>query len=192
MAYSVPPLPYDYNALEPTIDEATMKLHHDKHHQAYVDNANKALDGTEWADKDVVEVLKNLSSLPSDKQGRRRPRRCHQLSLRLIRRLQDPVQGGRRRPLRLRLGLAGPRRLRAGDRLHRQPGQPRLRRQDPAAGHRRLGARLLPQVQQPASGLHRRLVGRGQLAEGRGGVLRRLVASFGVWASACAPGPLTF
>jgi Fe-Mn family superoxide dismutase len=69
MAYSVPPLPYDYDALEPTIDEATMKLHHDKHHQAYVDNANKALDGTEWADKDVVEVLKNLSSLPSDKQG---------------------------------------------------------------------------------------------------------------------------
>ncbi len=69
MAYSVPPLPYDYNALEPTIDEATMKLHHDKHHQAYVDNANKALDGTEWADKDVVDVLKNLSSLPSDKQG---------------------------------------------------------------------------------------------------------------------------
>jgi Fe-Mn family superoxide dismutase len=69
MAYSVPPLPYDYNALEPTIDEATMKLHHDKHHQAYVDNANKALDGTEWADKDVVEVLKNLGSLPSDKQG---------------------------------------------------------------------------------------------------------------------------
>jgi Fe-Mn family superoxide dismutase len=46
-----------------------MKLHHDKHHQAYVDNANKALDGTEWADKDVVEVLKNLGSLPSDKQG---------------------------------------------------------------------------------------------------------------------------
>ncbi len=69
MAYSVPPLPYDYNALEPHIDEATMRLHHDKHHQAYVDNANKALEGTEWADKSVEEVLKNLSSLPSDKQG---------------------------------------------------------------------------------------------------------------------------
>jgi superoxide dismutase, Fe-Mn family len=69
MAYTVPPLPYDYNALEPHIDEATMRLHHDKHHQAYVDNANKALDGTEWADKSVEEVLKNLSSLPSDKQG---------------------------------------------------------------------------------------------------------------------------
>src|ERR1700761_1900361 len=69
MAYSVPDLPYDYNALEPHIDEATMKVHHDKHHQAYVDNANKALDGTEWADKPVEDVLKNLSSLPSDKQG---------------------------------------------------------------------------------------------------------------------------
>jgi superoxide dismutase, Fe-Mn family len=69
MAYTVPPLSYDYNALEPHIDEATMRLHHDKHHQAYVDNANKALEGTEWADKSVEDVLKNLSSLPSDKQG---------------------------------------------------------------------------------------------------------------------------
>jgi len=69
MAYSVPDLPYDYNALEPHIDEATMRVHHDKHHQAYVTNANNALEGTEWADKDVTEVLKNLDSLPSDKQG---------------------------------------------------------------------------------------------------------------------------
>jgi Fe-Mn family superoxide dismutase len=69
MAFTVPPLPYDYNALEPHIDEATMRLHHDKHHQAYVDNANKALEGTDWADKSVEEILKNLSSLPSDKQG---------------------------------------------------------------------------------------------------------------------------
>jgi superoxide dismutase, Fe-Mn family len=68
MAYEVPPLPYDYNALEPTIDEATMHLHHDKHHQAYVNAANGLLEGTEWADKPVEEVLKNLGSLPSDKQ----------------------------------------------------------------------------------------------------------------------------
>ena len=46
MAFEVPPLPYGYDALEPTIDEQTMRLHHDKHHQAYVDNANKALEGT--------------------------------------------------------------------------------------------------------------------------------------------------
>src|SRR5215210_1856331 len=63
MAYSVPDLPYDYAALEPHIDEQTMRVHHDKHHQAYVDKANAALEGTEWADKDVDEVLQNLSSL---------------------------------------------------------------------------------------------------------------------------------
>jgi superoxide dismutase, Fe-Mn family len=69
MAFSVPDLPYAYDALEPHIDEATMHFHHDKHHQAYVDKANAALEGTEWADKDVEEVLQNLSSLPDDKQA---------------------------------------------------------------------------------------------------------------------------
>ena len=69
MAYEVPDLPYDYNALEPHIDEQTMRIHHDKHHQAYVDKANAALEGTEWADKPVEDVLANLSSLPADKQG---------------------------------------------------------------------------------------------------------------------------
>ena len=57
MAFSVPDLPYAYDALEPHIDEATMRVHHDKHHQAYVDKANAALEGTEWADKDVEDVL---------------------------------------------------------------------------------------------------------------------------------------
>jgi Fe-Mn family superoxide dismutase len=69
MPYEVPPLPYDYAALEPHIDEQTMRVHHDKHHQAYVDNANKALEGTEWADKPVEEVLQSLGSLPEDKQA---------------------------------------------------------------------------------------------------------------------------
>jgi superoxide dismutase, Fe-Mn family len=64
MALSLPDLPYDYAALEPTIDEQTMRIHHDKHHQAYVDNANKALDGTEWADKDGEEILRNLDAVP--------------------------------------------------------------------------------------------------------------------------------
>jgi len=68
MAYEVPPLPYDYNALEPHIDEATMKVHHDKHHQAYVDKANGALEGGDYDGKPIEEVLKNLDSLPSDKQ----------------------------------------------------------------------------------------------------------------------------
>jgi superoxide dismutase, Fe-Mn family len=63
MPYEVPDLPYDYDALEPHIDEATMRVHHDKHHQAYVDKANAALEGTDWADRPVEEVLKNLDSL---------------------------------------------------------------------------------------------------------------------------------
>src|SRR3954451_3621940 len=69
MPYSVPDLPYAYDALEPHIDEQTMRTHHDKHHQAYVDKANGAVEGTEFADQPVEEVLKNLSSLPQDKQG---------------------------------------------------------------------------------------------------------------------------
>src|SRR2546422_6539062 len=69
MAYSVPPLPYAYDALEPHIDKATMEFHHDKHHQAYVDKANAALEGTEWADRDVEDVLKNLDTLPADKKA---------------------------------------------------------------------------------------------------------------------------
>ena len=68
MAFSVPPLPYDYDALESTIDAETMRLHHDKHHQAYVDNANKALEGTDLADASVEDVLRNLEQLPEDKR----------------------------------------------------------------------------------------------------------------------------
>jgi Fe-Mn family superoxide dismutase len=69
MAYEVPALPYPYDSLAPTIDEETMHLHHDKHHQAYVDKANGALEGTEWADKSIEEVIANLSSLPDDIKG---------------------------------------------------------------------------------------------------------------------------
>ena len=69
MAYEVPALPYAYDALEPHIDEATMKLHHDKHHQAYVDKANGALEGTDLADKPIAEVVANLSAVPEDKRG---------------------------------------------------------------------------------------------------------------------------
>jgi Fe-Mn family superoxide dismutase len=69
MAFEVPPLPYDYNALEPHIDEQTMRVHHDKHHQAYVDNANKALEGTQWAEQPVEVILTILDELPAEKQA---------------------------------------------------------------------------------------------------------------------------
>jgi superoxide dismutase, Fe-Mn family len=64
MPFEVPPLPYDYAALEPHIDEQTMRLHHDKHHQAYVDNANNALAGTEWENNSVESVLAALDAMP--------------------------------------------------------------------------------------------------------------------------------
>jgi Fe-Mn family superoxide dismutase len=69
MAYEVPPLPYDYAALEPHIDEQTMRLHHDKHHQAYVDKVNGALQGTEHADRPIEEIVANLDAIPEDKRG---------------------------------------------------------------------------------------------------------------------------
>lgn len=69
MPFTLPALPYATNALEPHIDAQTMEIHHGKHHQAYITNANKALEGTPWADKSVEEVIRHLDQLPADKQG---------------------------------------------------------------------------------------------------------------------------
>jgi superoxide dismutase, Fe-Mn family len=66
MPFQLPDLPYAHDALEPHIDARTMEIHHGKHHQAYVDNANKALDGTEWADRSVEDILASLEILPED------------------------------------------------------------------------------------------------------------------------------
>jgi Fe-Mn family superoxide dismutase len=68
MPYELPPLPYDYDALAPTIDEQTMRIHHGKHHQAYVTNVNAALEGTEWADRPIEQVVANLDLIPEDKR----------------------------------------------------------------------------------------------------------------------------
>src|SRR5687767_1750368 len=69
MAHEVPALPYSFDALEPHIDARTMEIHHDKHHAAYVTNLNAALEGTDWADKPIDEVLQNLGSIPEDKRA---------------------------------------------------------------------------------------------------------------------------
>lgn len=68
MAFELPPLPYAFDALEPTIDARTMEIHHDKHHQAYVTNLNAALEGTEWADRSIEEVLGNIDAIPQEKR----------------------------------------------------------------------------------------------------------------------------
>ena len=68
VAYTLPQLPYAYDALEPHIDARTMEIHHTKHHQTYINNANAALEGTQWADKSAEEVIANLDALPEDKR----------------------------------------------------------------------------------------------------------------------------
>ena len=66
MAFELPPLPYDYNALEPHIDEETMRIHHDKHHNTYVNNLNSTLEGRPEADRSLEELLADLNSVPED------------------------------------------------------------------------------------------------------------------------------
>jgi superoxide dismutase, Fe-Mn family len=68
MAFELPDLPYGYDALEPHIDAETMRIHHDLHHGAYVNNANAALEGTEWADASVESVLASIEAIPEDKR----------------------------------------------------------------------------------------------------------------------------
>jgi len=63
MAFELPKLPYAYDALEPHIDTRTMEIHHTKHHQAYTTNLNTAIQGTEWENKTIEEILANISKL---------------------------------------------------------------------------------------------------------------------------------
>ena len=192
MAYEVPDLPYGYDALEPHIDEATMRVHHDKHHQAYVDKANAALEGTEWADKSIEEVVANLSKLPEDKRGPVRNNGGGHLNHTLFWESMSPDGGGEPEgaladainsafgsfsDFKDKVKETGVGQFGSGWAwlVHDgtglavvgspQPGQPDHRRQDAAARRRRLGARLLPEVPEQAPGLHRRLVEHRGLAK---------------------------
>jgi len=69
MTYTLPTLPYAYDALEPHIDAQTMEIHYSKHHQTYINNANAALEGTAWAQTPAEELITKLDQLPEDKRG---------------------------------------------------------------------------------------------------------------------------
>lgn len=69
MAFTTPDLPYAYNALEPHIDEATMRVHHDKHHVAYTTKLNAAIEGTEYAKWSIEDIVKKLNQLPEAIRG---------------------------------------------------------------------------------------------------------------------------
>ena len=192
MAHEVPALPYDYAALEAAIDEQTMRVHHDKHHQAYVDNLNAALAGTEWADTPIEELLQSLDSLPEDKRTPVRNNGGGHYNHTLFWQWMSPDGGGDPPDGPLKdaivqsfgdvaslkaqmndagvkrfgsgLELARPRRRRlALGRVDAEPGLAADGGPDADPRDRRLGARVLPPVPEPPPGLPRRLVGRGQL-----------------------------
>ena len=107
MAHSLPPLPYAFDALEPSIDALTMQIHHGKHHQAYVNNLNAALEkAPEVADKSVEDLISNLNGVPEAVRTAVRN------------------NGGGHGALRLGLGVAAARRQRPLDHEHAEPGQP--------------------------------------------------------------------
>lgn len=95
MAFTLPPLPYALDALEPTIDARTMEIHHGKHHQAYVDNANKALEGTEWAERSVEDVLRNIDQIPEDRRTAVRNNAGGHANHTLFWEIMSPNGGGR-------------------------------------------------------------------------------------------------
>jgi len=68
MSYTLPDLPFAFSDLEPHIDAKTMEIHHGKHHAAYIAKVNAALEGTDWADSPIEEVVANIASLPAEKQ----------------------------------------------------------------------------------------------------------------------------
>jgi Fe-Mn family superoxide dismutase len=94
MPYEVPPLPYAYDALEPHIDDQTMHLHHDKHHQAYVDKVNAALEGTEHAERPIAEIVANLDSIPEEKRAAVRNNGGGHLNHTLFWEAMSPAGGG--------------------------------------------------------------------------------------------------
>ena len=194
MAFELPELPYAYDALEPHIDAETMRIHHDLHHKAYVDNANAALAGTDLADHSIESVLTNLETLPADKQAPVRNNAGGHANHSLFWQIMSPDGGGAPSgdlakaiddtfesvdALKAAVSDGGVKRFGSGWTLARvgrhrplrlldaEPGLTDSAGRHPAARDRRVGARLLPQVPEQAPGLSRSLVERRQLGRGR-------------------------
>ncbi len=191
LAYVLPPLPYASDALEPYIDKLTMEIHHGKHHNAYVTNLNKALEGhADLQGLSIDQLLTSLDRVPENirtavrnnggghwnhsmfwkimkKGGGGEPAgqtgRCNQVCLRILCRFQDEIRCSRCGTIWLRLGLGGRERRQAGNRVHSQPGQSIDGRWKGHHGPGCLGTCVLPEVSEPQAGLHRGLVERRQL-----------------------------
>jgi Fe-Mn family superoxide dismutase len=94
MAYAVPPLPYSYDDLAPTIDELTMRIHHGRHHAAYVAKLNSALEGTDCADRPAEELLADLSQVPPAKRATVRENAGGHVNHSLFWEVMSPSGGG--------------------------------------------------------------------------------------------------
>src|ERR687898_981591 len=178
VAYELPQLPYGYDALEPTIDEQTMHLHHEKHHNTYVTNLNAALEKHPEADPgNLEELLANLDSVPEDIRTAVRNNAGGHSNHSMFWQIMGPSgQGGgelcgrrsTRGPVRQRLVLAH---SQLGwvtlHRDHAEPGYTSHGRQDAGDRVGRVGARLLPEVPEQAPRVHRSLVGGRKLGRGR-------------------------
>jgi hypothetical protein len=183
----LPPLPYGYNALEPWIDEQTMHLHHDKHHQAYLDNLLKAITGTEFENVDPAKLLSDLVKIPEKIRGIVRNHGGGFVNHSLFWEVMAPKAGGTPtgdlakaldkafggfEAFKEKFAAAAAGQFGSGWAWlacavqPAQPGQPALLRRPSGARPGRVGARLLPQVPEPPRRVHRELVERHQLGQG--------------------------
>ena len=196
MPFTLPPLPYAPDALEPHIDKMTMEIHHGKHHDAYVTNLNKALESApDLAGKTVEELLaNNCAIVPENIRTAVRNNGGGHINHSMFWKIMTPGGGGApvgnvaqaitstfgsfdafkekfNQAAATRFGSGWAWLVKTGGKLdiylHRQSGQPGDGRQVPGDGPGRLGARLLPEVSEPPARLHRRLVERGELAGDR-------------------------
>jgi len=159
MAFTVPPLPYSFDALEPYIDAKTMEIHHDKHHGAYVTNLNKALDGhADLQSKSIDDLLKNLDAVPEPIRAAVRNNGGGHWNHSLFWTLMKKGGGGVCRSwggqVWLRLGLADRERRQAGDRFHAKPGHAVFLGQQSSAGPGRMGTRLLFEISKCSARVH--------------------------------------
>ncbi len=202
--FTVPPLPYAPDALEPHIDKMTMEIHHGKHHGAYVTNLNKALESApDLAGKTVEELLaNNCAIVPENIRTAVRNNGGGHINHSMFWKIMKPGGGGApvgnvaqaitatfggfdtfkekfNQAAATRFGSGWAWLVKTGGKIDiistANQDSPVMEGKYPGDGPGRLGARLLPEVSEPPARVHRRLVERGQLAGDRGPLQRRQV-----------------
>ena len=189
MAYELPKLPYAYDALEPHIDARTMEIHYTKHHQAYVDNLNKAIKGTDLEKKTVEDLISDLNAVPENIRTVVRNNGGGHANHSFFWNIMGPNAGGEPKgkladdiksafgsfdqfkeklsdcrcgPFRQWMGMADQEQeWRARNNLHAKSRQPSDGRQHADPRCRCVGARVLPEVSKPPGRLPQGVVERG-------------------------------